>query len=188
MTDKSILFFCIVMIVVFLYRIILSVLLLNKKINLIDEKFYIGLFYCSLVSIVVLFTQWFVLGYVLLGLLPVILTLYVTIATSRIYWVINGYDITESTFVNKFIEYDSKYQNPAYRVNKVRIYRKPKENKTKIEFSSLKYEEKEALLNIIKQILKDRNVGANKKEWLSIIGSSFMVLLLFMFVVFVLFT
>ena len=188
MSDKSILFFCIVMIVVFAYRIVLSVLLLKKKMYLMDEKFYIGLFYCSLVSILVLFTEWMIVGYVLIGVLPIILTLYVTFAPSRIYWIINGHEITESTFVNKFIEHDEKYADSAYRVSKVRIFRKTKESKTKLEFSLLKFDEKEVLLNIIKNTIKEKGVEANKREWISIIGCVIMILMLSFFIIIALFT
>lgn len=188
MSDKSILFFCIVMIVVFVYRIVLSALLLKKKTCLMDEKFYIGLFYCSLVSILVLFTEWMVVGYVLIGILPIILTLYVTFAPNRVYWIINGHEITESTFVNKFIEYDEKYADSAYRVSKVRIFRKTKESKTKIEFSSLKFDEKEALLNIVKSTIKEKELDANKREWISIVGCLLMILMLSFFIIIALFT
>lgn len=188
MDDKSILFFCIVMILVFSYRIILSVLLLTKKAYMIDEKFYIGLFYCSLVSILVMFTNWLIVGIVLVCILPIILTLYVSFAPSRMYWIINGYDITSSTFINEFIKYDSKYEDSAYRIEKVKISRKTKEYKTKIEFLTGKYEEKEALLKIVKTILKEKVNKANKNEALGLIAYSLLVFVLLIVVMIVLFT
>ena len=156
MDDRAIIFFSIVMILVFLYRVILSALLLRKKRHMIDEKFYIGLFYCSLVSILVLFTNWLIVGIVLIAILPIVLTLYVSFAPTRMYWIINGYDITESTFVNKLIEYDEQLKKTSYRINKVRISRKTKEKKTKIEFLNVKFEEKEQLLKIFKEILNEK--------------------------------
>lgn len=188
MDDRAIIFFSIVMIMVFVYRIVLSVLLLKRKRHIIDEKFYIGLFYCSVVSILVLFTNWLIVGGILIIILPVILTLYVSFAPTRMYWIINGYDITESTFVNKLIEHDEKLKETAYRINKVKISRKTKEKKTKVEFSNVKYEEKEKMLKIFLEILNDRVKKSNKKELWSLIGSGFMVLLMLSFIFFALFT
>ena len=188
MDDRAIIFFSIVMIMVFIYRIILSVLLLKRKRHIIDEKFYIGLFYCSLVSILVLFTNWFIVGGILIVILPIILTLYVSFAPTRMYWIINGYDITESTFVNKLIEYDEKLKQTSYRINKVKISRKVKETKTKIEFLNVKFEEKEAMLKIFLDILNDKVKKSNKKEVWSLIGSSLMVVLMLSFIFFALFT
>lgn len=188
MDDRAIIFFSIVMILVFLYRVILSALLLRKKRHMIDEKFYIGLFYCSLVSILVLFTNWLIVGIVLIAILPIVLTLYVSFAPTRMYWIINGYDITESTFVNKLIEYDEQLKKTSYRINKVRISRKTKEKKTKIEFLNVKFEEKEQLLKIFKEILNEKVEKSNKKEWWNIIGCSLMILLLSSFIIFALFT
>lgn len=188
MDDKSILFFSILMIVVFLYRIFLSVLILCKKKHMIDEKYYIGLFYCSLVGILILFTNWLIVGFILVGLLPLVLTLYVSFAPTRMYWIINGYDITESTFVNKLIELDQKYQKGSYRINKVRISRKKKEYKTKIEFLNVKYDEKEELLKVIKEVLNEKVAKSNKHEWTTIILSLSMIIILSAFIIFALFT
>lgn len=188
MDDRSVLFFCIVMILVCLYRLLLSVLLLNKKIYMIDEKFYISLFYCSLVSTLVLFTNWIIVGCVLIGILPIILTLYVSLAPSRMYWIINGYDITESTFINEFIKYDENYANGAYRINKVKISRKTRENITKLEFLDLKYDEKEKLLHVVKNILKSKVEKSNKKEIISLIGYCLLFLTFVVVAMIVLFT
>ena len=188
MDDKAVLFFCIVMSLICLYRILLSILLLVKKLYMIDEKFYISLFYCSLVSVLVLFTNWIIVGCVLIAILPIILMLYVSLAPSRMYWIVNGYEITESTFVNELIKYNSSYSNGAYRVNKVKISRKTKENITKLEFLDLKYEEKETILKIIKNILVEKTGKSNKREIASIIGYSTLLIVFGIVALIVLFT
>ncbi len=124
MSDESILFFTIIMSIVFLYRIILSVLFLLKKKYLLDEKFYISIFYYSLVGILVLFTNWIIAGVILCVLLPVILTLYISFAPTRIYWIVNGFNLTEGTFINELIAHDSHFENAAYRTNKIRFIKK----------------------------------------------------------------
>ena len=91
-------------------------------------------------------------------------------------------------FINEFIKYDSKYEDSAYRIEKVKISRKTKEYKTKIEFLTGKYEEKEALLKIVKTILKEKVNKANKNEGLGLIAYSLLVFVLLIVVMIVLFT
>ena len=105
MDDKSILFFCIVMIIMFAYRILLSIRLLSKKRFIIDEKYYVAFFYTSLVGILVLLTDWLVVGVIMFLLVPLITTIYVSLAKTRVYWIVNGYELTESTFVNNLISF-----------------------------------------------------------------------------------
>ena len=188
MDDKSILFFSISMILIFLYRIVLSVQLLLKKKFLIDEKYYIAVFYSSLIGVMVLFSDWLIAGIILFLLLPIVLTLYVSFAPTRKYWIINGYEITESTFVNGLIQYDEKFANSKYRINKVKISRKVKEKMTRLDFSNIKYEEKERLLKLIIEICDKNCKKSNKKEVGSIVINSFFVFILMLFIVFVLFT
>ena len=164
MDDKSILFFSISMIIIFSYRIVLSVLLLARKKYMIDEKYYIAVLYSSLVGTLVLFTDWLIVGIVLFLLLPVVLTLYVSLAPTRMYWIINGHKITESTFVNELIRFDQRYENSEFRINRVRFSRKIKEDKTRLDFLNLKFEEKEALLKLITNICKSHCNKSNKKR------------------------
>ncbi len=188
MNDESILFYCIVMIVVFLFRIFLSILFLTKKKYLLDEKYYIMFFYCSLVCVVVLLTNSLITGYILLALLPIILLLYVTFAPSRVYWIINGWEITESAFINQLIQEDGAYQKASYRMSRFKIYRKTKEKRTKIAFSKLKYDEKEKILNLILRICKENVKKANKHEWVNICLSLLFILMFSSFIIFALFT
>ena len=188
MDDKSILFFSISMMLIFFYRIFLSIQLLLKKKYLIDEKYYIAMFYSSLVGILVLFSDWLVVGIILFLLLPIVLTLYVSFAPTRKYWIINGYEITESTFVNNLIIYDEKFANSTYRINRVKISRKIKEKMTRLDFVNLKYEEKEQLLKLIIDICRKNCKKANKKEVISIIINSLFNFVLSLFIFFVLFT
>lgn len=188
MDDKSILFFSISMILIFFYRIVLSIQLLSKKKHLIDEKYYIAMFYSSLVGVLVLFTDWLIVGIILFLLLPIVLTLYVSFAPTRKYWIINGYEITESTFVNSLIQYDEKFADSKYRISKVKISRKIKEKMTRLDFLNLKYEEKEKLLKLIIDICDKNCKKSNKKEIGSIVFNSFFILVLLLFIVFVLFT
>lgn len=188
MDDKSILFFCIVIIAVFIYRIILSILLLSKKKNMIDEKFYIALLYVSLVGILVLFTNWLIVGFILILILPIVLTLYISFSPTRIYWIINGFNISESTFVNKLVQTDDKYKKTSYRVNKVRLTKKKKENKIKLEFLNVKYQEKEELLKIINNTINENTNKSNKKELFSLLGSILLILAFCIIIIIVLFT
>lgn len=185
MTDRAILFFSIVMILVFFYRIILSILLLNKKKYLVDEKFYISVFYCSLVSILVLFTDWLIVGIILVALLPIILTFYVSLAPSRKYWIINGWELTESAFINDLIELHPEFEKASYRINHFKISRKIKEKKTKLEFLKMDYKEKECLLKDVLEICKKKVVKANKKELTTILIYS---LFIFAFLWIIIFT
>lgn len=188
MRDESILFYSIVMILVFLYRIFLSILFLIKKKYLLDEKYYIMVFYCSLISIIVLFTNSLIAGFILIAFLPIILILYVSLAPSRIYWIINGWEITESTFINQLIKEEEVYQNSAFRIQHFKMYRKTKEKRTKVEFLKLKYEEKEKLLQFITNICQKNVKKANKHEWLTILLNFLLILMLLSFIIFALFT
>ena len=188
MDDKSIIFFSIVMIIVFFYRIFLSILLLFKKKNMIDEKYYIMVFYCSLVSILVLLTNLLVLGTILIAILPIILILYISLFKSRVYWIINGYQLSESTFVNQLVLLDERYANPSYRISRVKISRKIKEEKTKLEFTNISFEEKEKILKLFNQLINESTFKANKSEWKTIIIYSIMIFVLLCFIIFALFT
>lgn len=188
MTDYSILFFSILMILVFLYRIVLSILFLCKKKYLLDEKYFIALFYLSLVGTLILFTNWLVAGYILVGILPIILTLYVSLSKHRVYWIKNGYQVTESTFINAFIEYNKKYQDTVYRLDRINFSRKVKEKRSKISFSNIDYKEKENLLEITKKICKENTIKGNKRELGYIFGYLFLILLFTFFILIVLFS
>ena len=188
MEDRAILFFSIIMIIICLYRIILSILLLSKKIYIIDEKYYISFFYYSLVGILILFTDWLIVGIILFAMLPVILFLYVAFFKNRKYWIINGYDITESSFINKIVETYPEYADSGERMKQFRIYRKKEEKKTKIEFSNIDYDKKENILKIIKQICKEKTDKANKNEIIFILIYSFMILVFTFFILVTLLT
>ena len=188
MDDKSILFFCITMSVLFLYRIILSVLFLAKKKFILDEKYYIMIFYCSLVSSFVLFSNFIIVGFILLALTPIILTLYVSLAPTRKYWIINGYTMTESTIVNKLILLDEKYKTLSYRAERVKISKRKSESKTMLEFIKLNFEEKEHLLKVINTLCKENTAKSNKVEIKTILINLVMIVILQIFVIFTLFT
>lgn len=188
MTDRSLLFLLIIVIVLCIYRVIVSILLLTRKKYIIDEKFYIAFLYYSLVGILVFFTDWLIVGIILACILPIILTLYVAFAPSRKYWIINGNNLTESTFMNKLIEYDNKLQDVNYRKDHFRFSRKKDEKRTKIEFINYKYDEKEKLLNIVKQILKANVTKSNKKEIKILISYCILILLCSIFILITLFT
>ena len=177
MDDISILFFCIVMIIMFAYRILLSIRLLSKKRFIIDEKYYVAFLYTSLVGILVLFTDWLIVGCILFLLVPLVTTLYVTFAKSRVYWIVNGYELTESTFVNKLISYDEKFNDVAYRLSKI-----------KLEFSNVEYQEKEDLLKLVINLCKEKCKVSNKVEVKSIIINSIFILIMVLFIFFALFT
>ena len=177
MEDKSILFFLILMIFVFLYRILISILFLAKKKYIIDEKYYISFFYCSLVGILVLFTNRLIVGFVLVALLPLVLFLYVAFFKNRKYWIINGYEITESCFVNEIAKHFKQYKDANDRIKHFRIYRKKEEKRTKIEFSNIDFETKEKILKIIKTICKEKTIKANKNELIKLIAYCFFLLI-----------
>lgn len=188
MDDKSIIFFCIVMIIMFAYRILLSIRLLSKKRFIIDEKYYVAFLYTSLVGILVLFTDWLIVGFILFLLVPLVTTLYVTFAKSRIYWIVNGYELTESTFVNKLISYDEKFNDVAYRLSKIKFNKKKSETKIKLEFSNVEYQEKEELLKLVVNLCKEKCKVSNKVEVKSIIINSIFILIMVLFIFFALFT
>ena len=179
MTDRSLLFLLIVLMVVCLYRMLQSVLLLNKKINIIDEQFYIVFFYLSTVGAVVFFSDLIILGIILVACLPIILTIYLIFVPTRKYWIINGYELSESYFVNYMIEHDSHLADNDYRKSHVMLSKKKDEKKIKIDFKNIKYDEKEKILKIIKESLKQENVKVNKKEiWvLCLLGLALLVLI-----------
>lgn len=188
MDDKSILFFCITMSVVFLYRIFLSVLFLSKKKHILDEKYFVMVFYCSIVSAFVLFSNFLIVGYILLALTPIILTLYVSLAPTRKYWIINGYLMSESTIVNKLIALDKNYEKLSYRAERIKITKRKSESKTMLEFIKLSFEEKEKLLKMVKNLCKENTKKSNKVEIKTILINVLMILILQLFVIFALFT
>ena len=188
MDDKSILFFCIVMIIMFSYRILLSIRLLSKKRFIIDEKYYVAFLYTSLVGILVLLTDWLVVGVIMFLLVPLITTIYVSLAKTRVYWIVNGYELTESTFVNNLISYDERFKDASYRLNKIRFNKKKSESKIKLEFVKVDFQEKENLLKLVIDLCKERCKKANKVEVNSIIINSIFILIMLVFIAFTLFT
>lgn len=188
MDDKSILFFCIVMIIMFAYRILLSIRLLSKKRFIIDEKYYVAFFYTSLVGILVLLTNWLVVGVIMFLLVPLITTIYVSLAKTRVYWIVNGYELTESTFVNNLIAYDERFKDVSYRLNKIRFNKKKSESKIKLEFVKVDFQEKENLLKVVNDLCKERCKISNKVEVNSIIINSIFILIMLVFIAFTLLT
>lgn len=188
MNDYGILFFCILMICISLYRIIVSILLLCKKKYIIDEKYYISFFYLSLVGIIILFCNKIILGIILVAILPIILTLYVTFSKRRIYWIKNGYLLTESTFINEIVKLNKQYEDSTYRLSKIRFFNKKNEKKIKVEFENVNYEEKEQILNLIQNVCKNNCVKSNKRELTYMLLYILLVLLLTAIIIFVLFT
>ena len=188
MDDKSILFFCIVMIIMFSYRILLSIRLLSKKRFIIDEKYYVAFLYTSLVGSLVLFTNWLVVGVILFLLLPLVTTLYVSFAKTRVYWIVNGYELTESTFVNSLIAYKNEFKDASYRLNKIRFNKRKSESKIKLEFVNVAFEEKEELLKLVTFLCKEKTTSSNKVEVKSIIFNAIFILIMIIFVLFALFT
>ena len=188
MDDKSILFFCIVMIIMFSYRILLSIRLLSKKRFIIDEKYYVAFLYTSLVGILVLLTNWLVVGVIMFLLVPLITTIYVSLAKTRVYWIVNGYELTESTFVNNLISYDERFKDASYRLNKIRFNKKKSESKIKLEFVKVDFQEKENLLKVVNDLCKERCKISNKVEVNSIIINSIFILIMLIFIAFTLLT
>lgn len=188
MSDQAILFFTILMSLIFVYRIVLSVLFLSKKKYLLDEKFYITIFYSSLVGILVLFTDWFIAGYILMGILPFVLTLYISLSPKRIYWIVNGFSLTEATFVNEIIKEIPNYENSVYRLDKIHFIKKKSESKIKIEFTHMQYEEKERILKIIKNVLKEKTKKSNKREISTILLYFLLTLFMIFLIILTLFT
>ena len=187
MNDSGILFFLILMDILIIYRIILAILFLKQKKYVLDEKYYISFFYLSLVGFLIAFTGKIVLGIILVCLLPIVLTLYVTLSKNRVYWLINGYNLSEATIVNYLISCDDKYQNVAYRVNHIKINKYKNEHTTKISFLNLSYDEKEKLLQNIIELIKSQKVKANKNEITKIIIYCFFLLLDLFFILLTLF-
>ncbi len=187
MNDYSILFFSISMIIVFLYRIIFGIFLLCKKKYIIDEKYYIMVFYCSLVAILVLFTNWWIAGLILYALLPFVLLLYVSFAPTRKYWLVNGYELSEATFLNQLIIDNPKLKDTTYRVNHFQIIKKKSEHKTKIEFKKISFEEKEKILNGLIQVCKERVKKSNKHELITIFLYLILILILIIIIILTIF-
>lgn len=184
MTDRSLLFLLIVLMVVCLYRMLQSVLLLSKKINIIDEQFYIVFFYLSTVGAITFFTDLIILGIVLVCLLPIALLIYLSFVPTRKYWIINGYELSESYFINYLIEHDNKLADSEYRTSRLALSKKKDEKKIKIDFKKIKYEEKEDILKLIKQALKSDQVKVNKKEiWILSVLSFVLLILIFLMLV-----
>ena len=69
-------FICLVISLLFLYRSILSALILCHKKFILDEQNYIYLFYLSFVCFVVAITKNLIVGYVGVALTPIVLILY----------------------------------------------------------------------------------------------------------------
>lgn len=187
MSDYSILFLLITMMLAFSYRVILSILLLTLKKYYIDEKYYISVFYCSLVGILVLFTDWLIVGIVLLILLPVILMFYVSLAPSRKYWLINGYELSEATFLNEMFKDDNKLEKASYRINHFKMIKKPSEKKIQIEFLKLTYQEKESLLASLLKVCKEKVKHSNKHEVVSLVCYLVVIFILLILMMLVLF-
>ena len=181
-------FLIIDLMVIFLYRIILSIFLLCKKKYIIDERFYISFFYLSLVGVLVFFTDWLIVGIILVVILPIILTLYVAIAPTRMYWIINGVELTESTYMNKLIEKDSNLLDKNYLQQHFRFSKKKSEKRIKIEFLNMKYEKKESMLKIIVDTIKEHDVKTNKKELIWLLVNIGLILILVILMLIVLFT
>lgn len=187
MNDSGILFFLILMDMLIIYRIILAILFLRQKKYILDEKYYISFLYLSLVAFLIAFTSKIVLGIILVCLLPIILTLYVSLSKNRVYWLINGYNLSEATIINHLISYDNKYQNVAYRVNHIKITRYKNEYKTKLAFLNVSYDEKEELLKEIIKLIKSQKLKTNKSEITKLIIYCFFLLLDLFFVLLTLF-
>ncbi len=162
--DKELLFFFISIFTLVTYRMILSILFLKKKLFLMDEKFYVGLFYISLVDILVIIFKNITIGIILVILLPFALALYVAFSKSRIYWIINGYEISPATFNNSFKEINSKYEDLKYTYQNVRFLLKKDEKKTKVVIDCKEFYEKEAIVGRINYICKNKIEKANKRE------------------------
>lgn len=171
--DKELLFFFISIFTLATYRMILSICLLKRKIFLMDEKFYVGLFYISLVDILVILLKNITVGIILVLLLPFVLTIYIAFSKSRVYWIINGYNISPSTFNNSFKEINSKYEDLKYTYQNVRFLLKKDEKKTKIVIECKDFKEKEAIKNKIIVICKENCKETNKIELIPLIISIF---------------
>ena len=173
-----------------LYANMIIITMQKNKIDLssIFITIYLSFCYTSLVGILVLFTDWLIVGFILFLLVPLVTTLYVTFAKSRVYWIVNGYELTESTFVNKLISYDEKFNDVAYRLSKIKFNKKKSETKIKLEFSNVEYQEKEELLKLVVNLCKEKCKVSNKVEVKSIIINSIFILIMVLFIFFALFT
>ena len=185
--DNELLFFFISILTVFLYRIVLSILLLSRKIYLIDEKFYVALLYVSIVDIIVLAARSIITGFILIALTPIVLTLFVAFCPIRVFWIINGVELSQATFYNSLRELDEKYDDLTVLSSKIRFLKKKGEKRTLLVFRNVDYNEQQLLLNKVKSICIDECKKSNKREVLSLIIYLLLVLLALLGIVLVLF-
>ena len=159
---KVIVFIGIVMAILFLYRSILSLLVLLHKKVILDEQSYIYLCYISFVCLLVAISKNVIIGYVGIGLTPIILILYFLIVKKRIYWLVDGTKTNLSNFGNALIEMDEKYKDGHYFKNHITL--RKVEGKIEVSFENVSLEEKEKIIKRFKQIAKEHAKGFQLRQ------------------------
>ena len=157
-------FICLVISLLFLYRSILSALILCHKKFILDEQNYIYLFYLSFVCFVVAITKNLIVGYVGVALTPIVLIIYFLIITNL------------ASYGNALIAYDEKYKDGYYLKNHISL--RKVEGKIEVIFEDVSLEEKEQILKIFKKVAKNH---ANRFQGRQLI---YLILNLLVFIVF----
>lgn len=169
-------FICLVISLLFLYRSILSALILCHKKFILDEQNYIFLFYLSFVCFVVAISKNLIVGYVGVALTPIVLIIYFLIIRRRIYWIVDGVHTNLASYGNALIAYDEKYKDGYYLKNHISL--RKVEGKIEVVFEDVSLEEKEQILKIFKKVAKNH---ANRFQGRQLI---YLILNLLVFIVF----
>ncbi len=161
---KPIVLIEIIFALLFLYRSVLSFLILIHKKQIIDEQSYIYLMYLTFVCLIVALTKNVIVGYVGVCLTPLVLIIYFLIIKKRVYWIVNGMETNLSSYGNALIEMDEKYKDGYYMKNRV-LMRKV-EGKIEVKFENVSLEEKEKILHLFKSVAKQHAKGFNGRQFI----------------------
>ena len=161
----------------FLYRTIISLLIVINKKFIIDEQQYIYLIYLSTLCLIVAISKNIIVGIVGICLTPIVLIIYFLVIKKRIYWIVNGTHTNLATYGNALIQYDAKYKDSHYM--KEHLSMRKVESKIKITFENINLQEKENIVKLFKLVAKQHAKKWNTKQFIYLL-INFLVFIVFL--------
>ena len=165
-------FFCL-----FVYRSIVSTLIISKKKVIIDEQSYLLFGYLSLTCLVTFFSKNISVGIIMLALTPIVLIVYFLVIKKRIYWIVNGVNTNLASYGNALIDKIDKFKDLNYMKEHV-ILRKV-DGKIQVSIENLTYEEKEHVINVLKKTAKSYTKEVTGRQYIYFAINIFIALIFF---------
>lgn len=157
-------FICLIIALLFLYRTIISFLIVINKKFLIDEQQYIYLVYISFICLLVAIFKNVIVGIVGIILTPVVLIGYFLVIKKRVYWIVNGVNTNLATYGNALLEFDKRFKDGNYMKEHINL--RKVESKIKISFENVELEQKDAIVKLFKQVAKTHAKKFNVRQFI----------------------